>query len=390
MLSDDQISALLLDLKARGLRRTLPERYPGGGLSSPDGSLMLNFASNDYLSLSSTRASRQAAIEATAQWGSGAAASRLVCGTLPIHERLERELAAAKGYPAALVFGSGALANIGVLQTLPERKDVVFADRLIHATMVDGLLLSRAAVLRYRHNDLNHLETLLTREANRRSKETSFLIVTESVFSMDGDSAPLTELCALAERFSAELYVDEAHAFGVFGPCGAGLISELCLTDRIRFAVGTLSKALGGYGGFVSCSAAVRELLINRARSFIYSTALAPPCVGAALASLAYLRENPDCGRELLRRAAFFRSALAAWGLDVGCSVSQIVPVIIGDDRRAVQLSERLKKSGVIAPAIREPTVPRGTARVRFSLTLGHSERDLEEAAAVIARVFKE
>lgn len=373
----------LAGLRNDGLERRLVEYEGVGDGLICSGRSLLNFSSNDYLGLSRHPQVRAAAIEAVMQFGAGATASRLVVGTLTCHERLERRLAALKGYPAALVFGSGYAANVGLIGTLVGRGDHVIIDRLAHASLVDAAVLSRARVHRFHHNAPDHARQLCRAcpLGGRR------LLVTESVFSMDGDLAPVRVLAELAEQEGAMMLVDEAHATGAFGPGGAGLVRQAGVEGKVNVSMGTLSKALGGYGGFVACTDLVRRALIHKARSFIYSTALPPAMVGAALGALEVLAENPGWGSELLSRAAGFRARLQAAGLDTGVSESQIVPVMVGDNARAVRFHARLLEAGLLAVAIRPPTVPRGTARLRFSVTLDHSREQLERAADIVAGV---
>jgi 8-amino-7-oxononanoate synthase len=374
------IAEELQRLEQQDLRRSLRVcSGVGGRVPGADGEV-LNFSSNDYLDLARNPRVVAAATRAAERWGAGSGASRLVSGTLPIHEELEGALAGLKGYAAALVFGSGYATNVGILQALCGPGDHVFLDRLSHASLVDGALLSRARVHRFQHNEPADLARLLAKApaAGRR------LVATESVFSMDGDVAPLADLAAVAAEHGALLLVDEAHATGVFGPGGAGCIRAAGLEPRVALSMGTLSKALGSFGGFVACAAPVREWLVQRARSFIYSTALPPASAGAALGALEVLRGQPGLGTALLERAAAFRARLQAQGLDTGASQSQIVPVVVGDNGRTVRLAARLREQGLWTVAIRPPTVPAGTARVRLSVTLAHSEADLDRAAELI------
>lgn len=350
-------------------------------VAAPPG--LLNFSSNDYLDLAHHPDVVAAAARALHAAGAGATASRLVSGTLPVHEELEARLARLKGYPAALVFGSGYLANLGILGALLGRGDAVYADRLAHASLMDAAVLCRAQLYRFRHNNPQHLDELLQKAEGAGRK----LVVTESVFSMDGDVAPLPELAAVAQRHGALLLVDEAHATGVFGPGGSGLIREHKLEASVNLSMGTLSKALGGYGGFVACSTAMRALLVNRARAFIYTTAPPPAAVGAALGALDLLEKNPGWGAELLRRAGAFRDQLRAAGLDVMQSASQIIPIQVGANARALAAADQLRAAGLLAIAIRPPTVPEGTARLRLSITRAHSESDLARAAEIIRQV---
>lgn len=374
------ITEELEQLQAHDLRRRLSTLPAAGGKFTADGRVTLNFSSNDYLDLARHPTLLEAAIQAARQYGGGATSSRLLTGTLPPHAELERALAAFKGYPAALVFGSGYQANIGLLSALVGRDDTVFADRLAHASIVDGSVLSRARLQRFRHNQTDHLRQLLQSAPSRGRR----LVVTESVFSMDGDVARLAELAALAAEFEALLVVDEAHATGVFGPAGSGLIRAQRLEGSVHVSMGTCSKAMGGSGGFVACSVMLRDWLVNRARSFIYSTAPPPFVVAAACAAVRLMEEHPGWGEELLHNAAAFRARLQEAGLDTLRSESQIVPLRVGPNDLALRLAASLREAGILVHAIRPPTVPEGTARLRFSVTRAHTPEDLERAAAAV------
>jgi len=367
-------------LRKERLDREVAPYSSVGGKVDLNGTAYLNFASNDYLNLARHPEVVTSAEQALRRYGAGATASRLVTGTLDLHQELETWLARHKGYPSALLFGSGYLANVGTRPVLVDRPDIVYADRLIHASLIDAAVLSRATLRRYRHNDCEHLETLLKRSpaAGRR------LVVTESVFSMDGDRAPLADITKLARDHGAMLLVDEAHAGGVFGPHGGGLVRAHGLEPSVNVSMGTLSKALGSYGGFVTSSPELRALLVNRARAFIYTTALPPAACGAALAALQLLRRHGDWGNELLRRSRFFRRRLQDAGLDTMHSDSQIVPLLVGDNEKTLRLAARLRERHLIAIAIRPPTVPWNRARLRLSVTLAHTEEDLAEAAEII------
>lgn len=354
--------------------------YPiGGGRIRIGDRFYLNFSSNDYLDFANHPRIIQAALEALDRYGAGSGSSRLVTGTLDLHTDLEERLAAFKGYPAALIFGSGYMTNLGVIAALVGRHDTVYADRLVHASIIDAIMLSRARLLRFRHNDAEHLAQLLKRPSSGRK-----LIVTESVFSMDGDLAPLREIAALASQHGAMFVVDEAHAIGVFGPGGRGLVSEYRLQDQVTACVGTLSKALGSYGGFATCSERIRDYLINRSRPFIYSTALPPSALGAALGAITLLEGHPNLANILRRRAELFRGLLGRADVNILHSQSQIVPVVIGRNAATVALSRQLRDRGILAVPIRPPTVPEGTSRLRFSITLAHEERDLIRTANIL------
>ncbi len=380
MRSEAWIEEELAELRQKSLERRLTVFGEAGGKIKIEGRTFLNFSSNDYLGLARHPEVISASRKYLESHGCGATASRLITGTLTPHDQLERTIATLKGYPRALVFGSGFLANAGVIPALAGRSDHVFADKLVHASIIDGIVLSRANLKRFHHNDPAHLKALLKQCPATGRK----LVVTESVFSMDGDIAPLPEITSTAVEFGAMAMVDEAHATGVFGPGGSGLIREHALEDRVNVSMGTLSKALGGYGGFIACSPALRELLVNRARAFIYTTGLPPAVVGSALGALAVMENAGDLGVELLRRAAIFRKRLQEAGLNTLNSESQIIPVLIGENARTLAVAQRLNSKGILTVAIRPPTVPEGTARLRLSVTLDHSDRDLEWAAREI------
>jgi 8-amino-7-oxononanoate synthase len=374
------ISERLRYLSKSHLDRHLQVYSEAGGRIRIGDRTYLNFSSNDYLNLARHPDVVAKAAEALRVAGSGATASRLVTGTLAWHDELEQKLARYKGYPCALLFGSGFLANVGTIPALMGKNDHIFADKLVHASIVDAVTLSRAKLYRFRHNDVEHLEQLLKKDAKSGRK----LIVTESVFSMDGDIAPLQDIANVAHSYGAMVMVDEAHATGVFGPMGSGLVREWGLEPLINIALGTLSKAFGGYGGFVACSKPVRAFLINHARSFIYSTALPPPVVAAALGALQVVEESSDLGAQLVNNAAAFRNRLEEGGLNTGNSASQIIPIMVGENSKTLAISSKLREQGIIGVAIRPPTVPQGTARIRLSVTLAHTREDLEHVAQVI------
>ena len=340
-----------------------------------EGGRLINLSSNNYLGLAG-HPTIEAAMAEGARRGAGSTASRLVVGTDLETLALEQELAAWKETEAALLFGSGYAANFGVLTALVGRGDAVFSDSLNHASIIDGCRLSGATIHRYRHCDAGHLATLLESAGDASRK----LIVTESVFSMDGDVAPLAELADLAERHDAALVVDEAHAAGVFGPRGEGLVRELELGDRVDVTIGTLGKAFGVYGAYVAGAQVWIDWLVNTCRPFVFTTALPPAVVGGVRAALELVAEASELRDSLRSRAQEFRARLAALGLDTAGSTTQIVPVLVGANERALAFSTALERHGVLGVAIRPPTVPPGTARLRFSLTALHGDRDLEDA----------
>lgn len=374
-------------LTSQNLRRSLTpveEALPGGRVRV-DGRVLLNLSSNDYLGLSQDPRLIGAARDAAALWGVGAGASRLVVGHLALHEEVESKLAAFKGTEAAVIFSTGYMANLGALSALVGPGDMVFCDRLNHASIYDGIRLSGANLARFPHRDLNRLEALLQKTGTGRR-----LIVTDSVFSVDGDLAPLQEMVELKDRYGAFMMVDEAHATGVLGPHGAGLAEACGVTQRVEVHMGTFSKALGSLGGYVAGDRRLIEYLHNRARSFIYSTAMPPPVLGAIAAALDIAANEPERRGYLLSEAANFRQTLTRAGLDILGSETQIVPVLVGDNAPTLKLAARLRERGLMAVALRPPTVPPGRSRVRFSLSAAHSPEDLAAARTAILEVGRE
>ena len=366
-------SELRFQNEAGLLRSLFPLVGSQRGVIKTNGKTLVDFSSNDYLGLADHPALIEGAKKAMEKWGTGARASRLMSGDLEIHHRLESAIAALKGKEAGLLFGSGYLANTGIIPALCGRNDVIYSDRLNHASIVDGVLLSRARFYRFRHNDLNHLEDLLK---SHRSRYRRAMIVVESVYSMDGDQAPVSELLELRGRYGAMLMIDEAHATGVFGAKGEGIISQTG-ADAVDVILGTFGKALGGYGAFVAVSNQMRQFLLNRAKTFIFSTALPPAIIGANLAAVKLLEEEPERRNRVCELASELRRALRE---DLGLhtpSESQIVPVMVGDSQSALSLAESLRDAGFFVKAIRPPTVPEGTARIRLSVTANHSLKDV-------------
>ncbi len=347
----------------------------------------LNFSSNDYLALAGHPALGAAAARAARRYGAGAGASPLVSGYLPPLRALERDLARWEGTEAALVFSSGFAANLAVVSTLAGTGDAIFSDAWNHASLIDGCRLSRATTHVYRHADVDHLAELLRSEgagARRR------FIVSDSVFSMDGDFAPLAQLLDLAEQFDAQVVLDEAHATGVLGAGGRGvtdLLPPSVSRERI-IKVGTLSKALGAQGGFVCGSRTLIDYLVNFARPYVFSTALAPPAAAAARRAIRLVQANPEPRRRVLERAAWLRGELQGLGFRVGGSRCQIVPVLIGESRAALVLAKKLRTEGLLVPAIRPPSVPEGTARLRISLIAGHTEEHVRRLVEVLRTCF--
>jgi len=371
------VAERLQELRDRGLHRRLRLVHgPQGPRVLLGGRPVLLLCSNNYLGLADHPRVRAAAAEAAMRWGAGAGASRLISGTMEPHRALEERLAEFKGYEAALLFGSGYLANTGTIAALAGPGEVVFSDELNHASIIDGCRLSRAETFVYRHGDVEHLAWGLREAAGRAA-----LIVSDGVFSMDGDVAPLADLVRLAREHSCRLMVDEAHATGALGPGGRGSVAATGLSDEVDVVVGTLGKALGAYGAYVCASAELREYLLNTARSFIFSTALPPPLLAAALAALELLEAEPARVRRLRANAAALRAGLRAEGLEAGGGESQIVPLEVGEAEPAMALCERLLERGVFAQGIRPPTVPPGSSRLRFSVMATHEEGELRKAA---------
>jgi glycine C-acetyltransferase/8-amino-7-oxononanoate synthase len=380
-----EIEARLDELKATGLyRRTRLVSGPQGPHVLLDGKPVLLLCSNNYLGLADHPRVRKAAADAAMRWGVGAGASRLVSGTMTIHRRLEERLAAFKGREAALLFGSGYLANTGVISALARPGDVVFSDELNHASIVDGCRLSRAEVFVYHHCDLDHLRWGI-REAEGRAA----LIVTDGVFSMDGDIAPLGELVELARRRRMRLVVDDAHGTGVLGPGGRGSCAQAGVEDEVDVIVGTLGKALGSYGAFAACDRKLARYLINSSRTFIFSTAPPPPAVAGALAALDELERRPERVHRLASNASLFRSALQREGFDIRGSQTQIVPLVVGDPRLAMEICEGALERGVFAQAIRPPTVPPMTSRLRLAVMASHKDEELRAAARTLGHVAR-
>jgi glycine C-acetyltransferase/8-amino-7-oxononanoate synthase len=375
-----EIEDRLAEIRNRGLyRRMRCVSGPQGPRVLLDGKPVLLLCSNNYLGLADHPRVREAAAEAAMRYGAGSGASRLVSGNMTIHRRLEEQLSGFEGSDACLLFGSGYLANVGVVSALAREGDVVFSDALNHASIVDGCRLARAEAFVYRHLDVDHLEWGLRRAEGRGS-----LIVTDGVFSMDGDVAPLPDLVELAQRHDARVMVDEAHGTGVLGPGGRGAVAAAGLEHEVDVIVGTLGKALGSYGAYVCSDQQMAKYLINTARTLIFSTALPPPAVAAAMAALELLREQPRRVEKLQRNGAVLREALAQSGMPVPDGETPIVPLIVGDATDAVRASERALERGIFAQAIRPPTVPTGSSRLRLAVMASHTKSELREAAGVL------
>ncbi|HSO07567.1 MAG TPA: 8-amino-7-oxononanoate synthase [Pelomicrobium sp.] len=375
------LDAELRDAEARGLRRTRLELDAGHGAHPLiDGEQFTAFCSNDYLGLCEHPALAEAVAEGARRYGVGAGASHLVSGHGRVHAELERALAAFVERPAALLFSTGYMANLGVLTTLAGRGDAIFQDKLNHASLIDAALLARAELKRYPHGDLDALERLL-RASSARTK----VIATDAVFSMDGDMAPLAELLALAERHEAWLYVDDAHGFGVLGPRGAGSVAHFGLRSSRLVYLGTLGKAAGVCGAFVAGEPAVIDALVQRARTYIYTTAL-PPMIAHVLArSLELIAAADDARARLRAHIGRLRAQATRFPGQLLASATAIQPLVLGDNRGALTASQQLRERGFLVPAIRPPTVPQGTARLRISLSAAHTDDDVDALIAGLA-----
>ena len=378
------IDTELTKIKAAGLYRRL-RRVDGdqGPTLSIDGREVVNFSSNNYLGIANHPELAAAAKAAIDRYGCGSGASRLISGNMTLHEELENRLARFKGTEAALVFNSGFQANTGVISTLAGESDAIFSDALNHASIIDGSRLARAKIFVYAHNDLDQLETALSHAASFRRK----LIVTESIFSMDGDEAPLMAIVELAEKYGAIVMVDEAHATGIFGAGGAGVVQKLGLGNRVLVQMGTLGKALGGFGAYIAGSRGLCDLLINRCRSFIFTTSLPPAVMAMAMAALDLVKREPERRQALWNNCRSLKEGLRSLGFELGASESPILPLIIGDATECMRFSEKLLENDVFAQGIRPPTIPPGTSRLRITLMATHTREQIERALAAFKAV---
>ena len=383
----DVLADRLADLEQRGLYRRL--RLVEGaqaGRVRLDGREVLMLSSNNYLGLANHPTLTRAAQAALERCGCGAGASRLISGSMALHHELEDRLARLKHTQAALVFPTGYQANVGTLSALMGPDDTILSDALNHASIIDGCRLSRASTLVFRHNDVEHVAELLASCSGAGQR----LIVTDSVFSMDGDIAPLAELSRLARRHDAWLMVDEAHATGVFGPHGGGVAEELGLSAAIEIQMGTLGKALGGFGAYVAGSRQLIDWLVNRARSFVYTTALPPSVAATAIAGLDIVAQEPQRRRQLWDNTAFLAEQLTGLGYSLGHTRSQILPLIIGDAGQTMALAAALLERGIFAQGIRPPTVPAGTSRIRVTPMATHTRQDMQDAVEAFAAAGRE
>ena len=374
----------IADLKVSRLYRRPPviEKLEGSRLAL-DGRPLSNFSSNDYLGLSRHPFVVRRSREALVRWGAGSGASRFLSGNLKIHAELESRLARFKSEESCRVFSSGYLANLGAVTALVGDKDLVIADRFDHASLIDAARLSKAKFWVYPHRDVDSLRNLLSQASGFRRR----LVMTDGYFSMDGDVSPLDRILELCRRYDAFLMVDEAHSTGVFGPRGRGLTERFGIENEVDVVMGTLSKALGSVGGFVTGKKLLTEILTNRAKEFIYTTAPAPAASAAALAALGLVENKPAILKKLWANIRRIREGLSALGFDLMASEGPIVPVFVGESKKTLKIQTVLTKEGVFAPAIRPPTVPRGGDRIRLSVTAEHEDGDLENLLEAFKKV---
>lgn len=377
----------LQELEAKGLKRSLREvSGPQGREIILDGRKALNFCSNNYLGLADDPRLIQSAVDSLKEEGFGSGASRLVCGNMSSHRKLEDILARFKKTERCLFFTSGYMANVGIISALFDREDVIFSDKLNHASIIDGIILSRAQFKRYPHNDMTVLQEQLKSVSGFRKR----VIITDSVFSMDGDCAPLKEIVALAKKYNALVMVDEAHAFGVLGKNGRGLVEHLGLEGQVDIQMGTLSKAAGAFGAYCCGASELIELILNRARSFIYTTGLPPSVAAAGQKAVEIIAAEPQRRRKLLKNSDDIRFGLKKIGFDTMTSQTPIIPILIKDAALAVEFSKRLLSQGVFVQAIRPPTVPVGTARLRVTAMSTHTQKDIKQFMDAVERIGKE
>jgi len=383
----DFLSAELEQLKAEGRYRPLTEWGSGSGpWMTLGGRRVLQMSSNNYLGLTNHPELKRAAVEAIETYGVGSGSVRTIAGTLDIHEGLERELAAFKGTESTLVFQSGFATNQGILGSILGPDDVVISDALNHASIIDGIRLTKASRKVYAHKELDELERCLKESASYRAR----LVVTDGVFSMDGDIAPLPDIVALAERYDAVVYVDDAHASGVLGRCGKGSTDHFGLHGRVHIQVGTLSKAIGVSGGYMAGSALLKDYLIHKARSFLFSTSQTPAVAASSLAAIRVLGRSPELIERLWSNANYCRGRLQALGFDCGMSETPIIPIIVGTPADTMRFSDALLAEGVFAQGIVYPTVAMDKGRVRLIVTATHTREDLDFALDALARTGRQ
>ncbi|MFJ8266707.1 8-amino-7-oxononanoate synthase [Peribacillus asahii] len=383
----DYLNQELQQIREQGLFRTLRRM---DAASDPEtvleGKKILLFSSNNYLGLANDSRMKEKAIEAIKQFGTGSGGSRLTTGNLSLHEQLERDIASFKGKEASLVFSSGFLANVGIISTLMKQGDVILSDSLNHASIIDGCRLSKADTVIYNHVDMNDLEKKLQSVTSYQRR----LIVTDGVFSMDGNIAPLPAIVSLAKKYGAMVMVDDAHSTGILGKTGAGTAEHFGLTHQIDLLMGTLSKSIGAEGGYVAASQSLIQYLRNKARTFIFQTALSPSVVAASIEGIRIIREERERSVRLLENAEFLRNGLKKSGFTLVDGSTPILAVLIGSAQDAVHFSKRLEEEGIFAPAIRPPTIPEGMSRIRLTIMATHRQEQLEYALHTFVKIGKE
>ncbi|WP_338537330.1 glycine C-acetyltransferase [Helicovermis profundi] len=376
------------DLKKQGVYRKLPILEGANDAEIIlNGKKVINLSSNNYLGLANHPRLKKAAIAAVEKYGVGAGAVRTIVGNMDIHEELEKKLAEFKREEAVMVYQSGFNCNAGTIQAITEKGDLIISDSLNHASIIDGVRLSRADRAVFEHSNMEDLERVLK---EKRDNFKNCLIITDGVFSMDGDLAKLPEIVELAEKYNCMTYVDDAHGSGVLGESGRGTVDHFGLHGRVDFSIGTLSKAIGVIGGYVAGKAVSKDWLSHRGRPILFSTALPPAAVGAIIESVSMLMESTEYTDRLWDNAKFFKEKLGKLGFDTGKSETPITPVIIGEEARAMEFSKKLFENGVYVSAIVFPTVPKGTGRVRCMVTAGHTKEQLERAVDTFEKVGKE
>ncbi|GGE45923.1 8-amino-7-oxononanoate synthase 1 [Pullulanibacillus camelliae] len=366
-------------------RQLIPLESKQGSKVDIHGKNVIQLSSNNYLGLTDHPKLKQAAIEAVEKYGAGTGSVRTIAGTLSMHNQLEEKLADFKHTEASLVFQSGFTTNQGVLSAILSDQDVVISDELNHASIIDGIRLTKAGRKIYKHADMDSLEEALKASTGARTR----LVVTDGVFSMDGDIAPLPEIVALAEKYDAMVMVDDAHASGVLGKNGRGTVNHFGLDGRVHIQVGTLSKAIGVLGGYVASTNTLRDYLIHKGRPFLFSTSHPPAVTAACLAALDVLLNEPELIEKLWDNRAFFKKGLEALGFDTGKSETPITPVVVGDEAKTHQLSDKLYEYGVFAQGIVFPTVPKGTGRIRTIVTAQHTQEELQQALNAFEKAGK-
>lgn len=351
-----------------------------------DGKECISLCSNNYLGLANHQALKEASIAAIRDYGNSAAASRLISGNMEIHEILEGITADFKGTETALVFNTGYMANVGTLQALTNERDAIFSDELNHASIIDGCKLSKAKIFVYCHREAGHLRSLLSAASGYRRR----IVITDSVFSMDGDIAPLPDIADVAKEYDAAIIIDDAHATGVLGKNGYGSLEHFGLNDKDIIQMGTYSKALGSFGAYIACPEIVRKYLINKARAFIYTTALPPSVIAASIAAIKIIQEDNELSNRLWENARLFRAGLRDVGFNTLNSETPIIPIRIGNIKDTLLFSEKLIEEGIYAAPVRPPTVPEGSCRIRTTVTASHCKSDMELCLDVFEKVGKE